>query len=274
MKIITTLDTMINAAYDQAKQFNHSPQTTQQGIKQAILAVLCSNNVEPVYIRDLSVSCVVYSTEPCEGFRPGRLLRMPNNHSYVITDGVTIANFTTKETNSVKDSFFVGTARTSKAVAADAHDGRHATSLKLDEYAIGSSTNYIMFNDYLIMNMLWNDDQRDLIISALLNPDTDSTKLVVNHKNNDSRDCSADNLEFCEQTLNIRHGQFIQMIAASKKYSWLCGTPYYVTKSASSDKGKWVTPLKFGLSAYEVSEVLDTCLDTIIKNHGLIKEEE
>lgn len=273
MKIIT-LDAMINAAYNQAKQFNHSQQTTQQGIKQAILAVLCSNNVEQVYIRDLSVSCTVYSTQPCEGFRPGRLMRMPNNHSYVITDGVTIANFTTKETSLVKDSFFVGTARTSKSVAEDAHDGRHATSLKLDEYAIGSSTNYIMFNDYLIMNMLWNDDQRDLIIDAILNPEIDSTKLVVNHKNNDSRDCSADNLEFCEQALNIRHGQFIQMIAATEKYSWLCGTPYYVTKSASSDKGKWVTPLKFGLSAYEVADVLDTCLDTIIKNHGLVKEEE
>lgn len=275
MTIMTTgIDAYINAAYEQSVQFKHCKQTEQQAIKQAILLGLVEDYSERIYVRDLVPETTIFSyTKIDDTYRPGWLLRDMNNHNIIVTDGVTMGCYLTKNVGLINDNIYVGTGLTRRSTVAAPHDGRHATALYLKDYAIGSSTDYIMFNDYLIMNLLCNEEARDILRDALLSEEQDSTKLVCNHKNNRTTDISADNLEFCSPSLNHLHGQFIQMLSQSKKYNWLCGTPYYVAKSKSGDTGKWVTPLKIKLSAYDIAAVLDDSIDNLLEMYNIKKED-
>lgn len=271
--IKTGLNAYINAAYEQATKFNHNTQRTQQAIKQAILLGLVEEHTQKIFVRYLSATAAVFSYEKIDDtFREGRLLGDPYNHNIIISDGINCYTFLTKETKQT-GNLLVALGRTRRETSLDSHDGRFSISVYLKDYAIGQSSNYIMFNAYLIQNLLWNEDARDILRAALLSDKEDSTELIVNHKNNDSRDISYDNLEFVTQALNIMHGQFVKMISLSNNYKYLCGTPYYVAKSKTNDNGKWITPLKIKLSAYDISEAFDESMATLLRKYNIQVEE-
>lgn len=266
------LNAYINAAYEQAEQFNHNTQRAQQAVKQAILLGLVEEYTHKIFVRDLSAISAVFAYEKIDDtFREGRLLGDPYNHNIIISDGKSCYTFLTKETKQI-GNLFVSLGRTRRETSLDSHDGRFSISVYLKDYAIGQSSDYIMFNAYLIQNLLWNEDARDTLRAALLSNTDDSTELIVNHKNNDSRDISYDNLEFVTQSLNIMHGQFVKMISLSNNYKYLCGTPYYVSKSKTNDNGKWVTPLKIKLSAYDISEAFDESMSSLLKKYNITME--
>lgn len=263
----------IRLADQQAVEHNHSLQIHQQAVKQAALLYLVDHNVKTVYIRSLTVEQAFYSMTKRDGWTEGKLLTDCGNRHFIISDGINLYSYNCSSVRVTPDGTISATGSIRRRTVVEAHDGRHSLSLDLGALNTGVAATSTMYNTYLIQNLLWNKEARDILASALINQDEDSTKYVVNHKNNDTRDVSADNLELVTYSLNNLHGAFIKMIAMTE-YNWLLGKPYYVPKSRANKTGYWKTPLVFKLSAYEVADCIEGNIQKIIARHHILMDDE
>lgn len=265
-----TIEEYITLAVEQSAVFGHKDVKYKQAYKQAVLLYLADHNVTDVYVKALTRFGVSYSTEPIDGFTPGKAMTDVTGTTLVVSNGLDIRAYRLSTLTKLPGGLLYAES-TTRRFSGKAHDGRASLTLSFGEYSLGTNRT-VNINSYLIQNLLWNKESRDMLFAALVNQDIDSTKYVVNHKNNDSRDLSYDNLELVSLQLNKLHGEFIQMLASSD-YSWLLGPDYYTPKSELNGDGYWKHTLICKLSAYDVADFINGNAKQIIDKYGLkVKE--
>ena len=262
----------INLAERQADRFESNEQRRKQGIKQAIALYCRDSSMHKVWLRDFTDDKVVISYDEVEGWQEGRIMFDPAHRQMFVANNEKLISFPTRNIHSINYAQEIAIRHSNAAVENDhCHDGRHASYFFVDnseaEYA--TTGNKIQYNDYLIMNIMMNDDEAERLRDHLFSEDKDSTTLIVNHKNNDTRDISADNLEFVTQTLNQLHGAYISILAMSDKADLFIKERYYAAKSLTSQTGSYKNALTIKLSAYDVMIAVGKSVDYLIEKYNL-----
>ena len=262
----------INLAERQADRFNSNEQRRKQGIKQAIALYCRDSSMHKVWLSDFTDDRVIISAEEVEGYQEGRAMYDPSRRQLFVATNEKLISFPSRNVFSLNYAQDVAIRHGNVNTANDhCHDGRHASYFFVDnseaEYA--TTGNKIQYNDYLIMNIMMNDDEAERLRDYLFSEDKDSTTLIVNHKNNDTRDISADNLEFVTQTLNQLHGAYISILAMSDKADLFIKERYYAAKSLTSQTGIYKNALTIKLSAYDVAVAVGKSIDYLIDKYHL-----
>lgn len=259
----TNISTYLQAAAQQTKDFNQSIIAEQIGVKQALILWMCDNSKE-VFINCLDDNFTAYSFTEREGFVPGRITTDADSRTIIIATPDKCRAF---PTSSITNNDGVITAHASKRrrQTDDVEgytDGRLCTMLYFNSVTGASYTT----NLYLIQLPLLDLNAREMLRAALLSDSEDSTKLVVNHKNNDSRSTELDNLEYVTSELNNLHGKYIELLRSlDNSEDYIAGSFYKAKKAHSGDKGRMVYILKFKLSAYDVKHAMNASLDELRK---------
>ena len=262
----------INLAERQATKFNLNEQRRKQGIKQAIALYCRDSSMHKVWLSNFTDEKVIISAEEVEGYQEGRAMYDPSHRQLFVATNEKLISFPYRNVFSLNYAQDVA-IRHGKADAKNdhCHDGRHSSYFFVEdseaEYA--TTDNKIQYNDYLIMNIMMNDDEAERLRDHLFSEDKDSTTLLVNHKNNDTRDISADNLEFVSSTLNQLHGAYVSILAMSDKADLFIKERYYSAKSLTSKTGSYKNALTIKLSAYDVAVAVGKSIDYLVEKYHL-----
>lgn len=259
----TNISTYLQAATKQTNDFNQSALSEQIGVKQALILWMCDNSKE-VFINCLDDNFTAYSFTKREGFVPGRITTDADSRTIIIATPDKCRAFPTSSITN-NDGIITAHARKNKRQSDDVEgytDGRLCAMLYFSSATGMSYTT----NLYLIQLPLMNLDAREELRKALFSDSEDSTKLLVNHKNNDSRSTELDNLEYVTAELNAIHGKYIELLRVlDNSDDYIAGSFYKKKKARGEDKGRMVYILKFKLSAYDVKHAMNASLDELRK---------
>lgn len=262
----------INLAERQADRFELNEQRRKQGIKQAIALYCHDSSMRKVWLHDFTDDRAVISHDEVDNWQEGRVMFDPAHRQMFVATNEKLISFPTRNVHSINYAQEIAIRHACAYEKNDTpHDGRHSSTMFVEdseaEYA--TTANKIQYNDYLIMNIMMNDDEAERLRDYLFSEDKDSTTLIVNHKNNDTRDISADNLEFVTQTLNQLHGAYVGILAMSDKADLFIKERYYSAKSLTSKTGSYKNALTIKLSAYDVMIAVGKSIDYLIEKYNL-----
>lgn len=260
---MTEINTYLQAAAKQVKDFNQSTLTEQIGIKQALILWMCDNSRE-AFINCLDDNFTAYSFTEREGFVPGRIATDADSRTIIVATADKCRAFPTSSIAN-NDGVITAHAKKNRRQSDDVEnfaDGRLCASVYFNSV---TGTAYTT-NLYLIQLPLLSLEARETLRTALFSDTEDSTKLLVNHKNNDSRSTELDNLEYVTKELNSLHGKYIELLRSlDNSDDYIAGSFYKAKKANSGDKGRMVYILKFKLSAYDVKHAMNASLDELRK---------
>ena len=192
----------------------------QQMRKYAILLDAIENTMTKCFISEFNVKTARVSLTQRDGYRPAQYIMDLANKITVVSDGIKLYTYTNRRTVALDDGTYLmrSEAKLSRRAAVDdegnylQRDARGHIHFKADYYfendPYRTKDDTAFIKEYIVQLLMNSSDARAFIRQGL--KDYTAGDYIVNHKNNDTRDLSLDNLEFTTRSLNVMHGYLVK----------------------------------------------------------------
>lgn len=228
--------------------------------KYAILCDAIDKSLSTCTIQSLTRTRVEADlTGKTEG-KAGRYFYDEIHNQIIISDAITTTAFKVNSNMSKDPSRFMSTRMLRNMYGDIGRDGRQYLHLFLSDKNAYTADKSVLVLTYACCLLMWDEDTRVKLEKMLLDETAKPSMMVVNHCNNDSRNCALYNLELVTNVENLAHGAMVQYIWDNPRFAEFRGEEYVIANNTGTKVKK---TLNFCLRAKAFTSIDDVTLTSL-----------